>query len=51
LACGTRLDLSAYPTPGVLASSVRKRLKKKGIAKKLEPSVRKRIERKDLGKF
>lgn len=37
--------------PGVLGSSVRKRLKRKEMAKTLESSVRKRIERKELGKF
>jgi hypothetical protein len=40
-----------YATPGVFASSVRKRLKNKEIAKPSDPYVRKRIERKELGDF
>jgi hypothetical protein len=43
--------LRGYATPGVFASSVRKRLKTKGLVKTPEPSVRKRIERKELGEF
>jgi len=43
--------MRGYATPGVFASSVRKRLKNKEIAKLDDPSVRKRIEVKDLALF
>ncbi len=44
-------ELGEGYTPGVLGSSVRKRLKRKEMGKKADTSVRKRMKRKEVGSF